>query len=83
MLELGERSEDLLHRAIAADMAAAHADLVFLCGANMKALWEALPAANRGSYAEKSLELAPKLLMALKPGDAVLVKGSFGSQYVR
>jgi UDP-N-acetylmuramoyl-tripeptide--D-alanyl-D-alanine ligase len=79
MLELGERSEDL-HRAIAADIAAAHADLVFLCGRKMKSLWDGLPARNRGAYAEQSVELAPKVMAALKVGDIVLVKGSFGSK---
>ena len=79
MLELGERAEEL-HRALGADIAAARADLVFLCGPKMKSLWNALPASARGAYAEQSPELAPKLLAALKAGDVVLVKGSFGSR---
>ena len=35
------------------------ADLVFAAGAQMKALWDALPASRRGAYAENSAELAP------------------------
>jgi UDP-N-acetylmuramoyl-tripeptide--D-alanyl-D-alanine ligase len=46
----------------------------------MKALWEALPAKTRGHYAETSTELAPEMMRALKTGDVVLVKGSFGSR---
>jgi UDP-N-acetylmuramoyl-tripeptide--D-alanyl-D-alanine ligase len=79
MLELGERAEDL-HRALAADITAARADLAFLCGPKMKSLWNALPNPARGGYAEQSSELAPRLLAALKQGDVVLVKGSFGSR---
>jgi UDP-N-acetylmuramoyl-tripeptide--D-alanyl-D-alanine ligase len=79
MLELGTRGQEL-HRAIAADIASTHADLVFLCGAQMKALWNSLPSQTRGAYAEQSSALAPELMRALKPGDVVLVKGSFGSR---
>ena len=45
-----------------------------------ESLWEALPKQHRGAYAENSAALAPELLAALKPGDTVLVKGSFGSK---
>lgn len=79
MLELGGRAEEL-HRALAADVAAARTDLVFLSGPTMKSLWTALPASSRGAYAEKSSELAPELMHSLRTGDVVLVKGSFGSR---
>jgi UDP-N-acetylmuramoyl-tripeptide--D-alanyl-D-alanine ligase len=46
----------------------------------MKALWDALPAARRGAYAENSLLLLPLVMAALKPGDIVLVKGSNGAR---
>ena len=46
----------------------------------MKALWDALPKKQRGGYAENSAAVLPELLVALKPGDTVLVKGSFGSK---
>jgi UDP-N-acetylmuramoyl-tripeptide--D-alanyl-D-alanine ligase len=55
-------------------------DLVFASGAQMKALWDALPAARRGGYAATSAELKPLLLAALKAGDTVLVKGSNGAR---
>ncbi len=79
MLEMGEGGP-ALHAALAEPIAAAHADLVFASGPQMKALWDALPADRRGAYAENSAALAPKLTSALKPGDTVLVKGSLGSR---
>ncbi|HYK81076.1 MAG TPA: UDP-N-acetylmuramoylalanyl-D-glutamyl-2,6-diaminopimelate--D-alanyl-D-alanine ligase [Micropepsaceae bacterium] len=79
MLELGVDSARL-HSALAGDIAAASADLVFLCGPHMAALWQAIPERKRGAYAEQSTELAPELMRNLRAGDVVLVKGSFGSR---
>jgi UDP-N-acetylmuramoyl-tripeptide--D-alanyl-D-alanine ligase len=79
MLELGGRASEL-HAGLASNIAAARTDLVFLCGPAMKSLWTALPAKNRGAYAEKSAELAAELVRSLRKGDVVLVKGSFGSR---
>jgi UDP-N-acetylmuramoyl-tripeptide--D-alanyl-D-alanine ligase len=77
MLEMGAGNH---HAALAEPIAAAHADLVFAAGRQMKALWDVLPPARRGGYAENSTELAPSLLKALQPGDTVLVKGSNGAR---
>ena len=79
MLELGAESV-ALHRALARNIAAARADAVFLCGPQMGALWQALPAKVRGFHSEKSSELAPEIVRSLKTGDVVLVKGSFASR---
>jgi UDP-N-acetylmuramoyl-tripeptide--D-alanyl-D-alanine ligase len=79
MLELGAESA-ALHRALARNIAAAGADAVFLCGPQMQALWQALPAKVRGFHSEKSSELAPEIVRSLKTGDVVLVKGSFASR---
>jgi UDP-N-acetylmuramoyl-tripeptide--D-alanyl-D-alanine ligase len=79
MRELGPEAATL-HKALARNLAAARADLVFLCGSNMRALWDALPAKSRGAWAETSAELVPQLIASLKTGDVVLVKGSFGSR---
>ena len=79
MLEMGEGGQ-AFHAALAAPIAAAHTDLVFASGPQMKALWDALPASRRGAYAEDSAALAPKLTAAVRPGDTVLVKGSLGSR---
>jgi UDP-N-acetylmuramoyl-tripeptide--D-alanyl-D-alanine ligase len=79
MLEMGEGG--LAHHAgLAVPIEAARVDLVFAAGDQMKALWDVLPASRRGAYAENSRQLVPLLLTALRPGDTVLVKGSFGSR---
>ncbi len=79
MLELGPESA-ALHRALEQSIAANKIDLVFLCGKEMRALWNALPPRRRGAYAESSAALAPEFLYHVRPGDAVLVKGSFASR---
>lgn len=79
MLEMGEGGI-AHHAALAAPLAANKIDLVFACGAQMQALWDALPASQRGAYAENSAALAPLVLAAVKPGDTVLVKGSNGAK---
>ncbi|WP_135470333.1 UDP-N-acetylmuramoyl-tripeptide--D-alanyl-D-alanine ligase [Crenalkalicoccus roseus] len=78
MRELGAQSA-ALHAALAPDAAAA-ADLVFCCGDGMAHLFEALPPAKRGGHAPDSAALVPLLRAALRPGDAILVKGALGSR---
>jgi UDP-N-acetylmuramoyl-tripeptide--D-alanyl-D-alanine ligase len=78
MRELGEFGP-AEHAALAPDAAAA-ADIVFTCGPLSARLREALPAGRRGEHAEDSAALAPIVAAALRPGDAVLVKGSLGSR---
>lgn len=75
MLEMGEHGP-ALHLALAPD--AATADLVFACGPLMRGLFDAIPPARRGAWAETSGALAPLVAAALRDGDAVLVKGSLG-----
>jgi UDP-N-acetylmuramoyl-tripeptide--D-alanyl-D-alanine ligase len=82
MLELGPSSGDL-HADLASPVEAAGVDLVFTCGPQMQHLHDALPAGRRGCHAADSAALAPALLEALRPGDAVLVKGSLGSRMAR
>jgi UDP-N-acetylmuramoyl-tripeptide--D-alanyl-D-alanine ligase len=55
-------------------------DLVFCCGPLMHALWEALPSERRGGYAEDAGALEADVLAAIRPGDAIMVKGSLGSR---
>ncbi len=82
MLELGPAAPEL-HAALAEPLAAAGVDLVFTCGANMRRLHEALPATLRGAHAPASDALRPLVRAALRPGDVVVVKGSFGSRMGR
>jgi UDP-N-acetylmuramoyl-tripeptide--D-alanyl-D-alanine ligase len=79
MLELGPRGADF-HRALAEAVLANAIDLVFCCGPLMRALWEALPSDRQGAYAETSSLLESHVLSAIRPGDAVMVKGSLGSR---
>ena len=79
MLEMGEGAA-AHHAGLAGPLAANKVDLVFACGAQMKSLWDALPNAQRGAYAENSKLLAPHVMAAAKPGDTVLVKGSNGAK---
>jgi UDP-N-acetylmuramoyl-tripeptide--D-alanyl-D-alanine ligase len=79
MLEMGPHGA-VHHAGLATPIEAARADLVFLCGTQMKSLWEILPASRKGAYAASSAELAPLLATALQRGDTVLVKGSLGSK---
>jgi UDP-N-acetylmuramoyl-tripeptide--D-alanyl-D-alanine ligase len=79
MLEMGDGG--IIHHAgLSQPILANNVDLVFASGAQMKALWEVLPAKVRGSYGETSATLLPKLKAALRPGDTVLVKGSNGAK---
>ena len=79
MLELGPRGADL-HRGLGEPVVAHAVDLVFCCGPLMRALWEALPSSRRGGYAETSAALEPHVLAAIRPGDAIMIKGSLGSR---
>ena len=77
MLEMGPEGPSL-HAGLAPHLAAA--DLVFLCGPLMQALYDALPAERRTAYAANAKDLAPIVAAAVKTGDTVLVKGSNGSR---
>jgi UDP-N-acetylmuramoyl-tripeptide--D-alanyl-D-alanine ligase len=46
----------------------------------MQALWEALPSERRGGYAESAGALEADVIAAIRPGGAVMVKGSLGSR---
>ena len=79
MLELGDQGE-VLHAALAGPIGTAHIDLVYCSGPLMHSLWQALPSGRRGGYAETAAQLEPAVLASLRGGDAVMVKGSFGSK---
>jgi UDP-N-acetylmuramoyl-tripeptide--D-alanyl-D-alanine ligase len=79
MRELGKNAETM-HAELVDALAAANVHSVFAAGPLMHALWDALPAFQRGGYAETAAELEPMLLKALAPGDVVMVKGSNASR---
>ncbi len=78
MRELGEIGP--AEHAALAGAAADAADIVFTCGPLMAHLRDGLPAGRRGAHAADSAALAPIVASALRPGDAVLIKGSLGSR---
>lgn len=79
MLELGAQSGEL-HRSLAQPIVEHAVDLVFCAGPAMRNLWEALPSNRRGGYANDSQALEPQVIDAVTGGDAIMIKGSFGSK---
>jgi UDP-N-acetylmuramoyl-tripeptide--D-alanyl-D-alanine ligase len=78
MLELGEHAADE-HAALRPELEQ-YADLVFTAGPMSRILFDSLSPAKQGAHAESAAALAPMVVAALKDGDAVLVKGSYGSR---
>lgn len=78
MRELGE--EGPAEHAGLAPAVIANADLVFTCGPLMRHLRDAIPAAIRAGHADRSEDLAEQVAASLRPGDAILVKGSLGTR---
>jgi UDP-N-acetylmuramoyl-tripeptide--D-alanyl-D-alanine ligase len=79
MLELGARSA-ALHEALADDVVRNGVELVFLAGPYMASLAAALDPARIAATGESSDALLPEVVDAVRPGDAVMVKGSLGSR---
>jgi UDP-N-acetylmuramoyl-tripeptide--D-alanyl-D-alanine ligase len=79
MLELGEESPRF-HAELAGPLQDAGIALVFTVGANMRALYDALPKRLRGGHAADSAEMAEIVVRRLRPGDIVTVKGSYGTR---
>jgi UDP-N-acetylmuramoyl-tripeptide--D-alanyl-D-alanine ligase len=79
MLELGETAT-ALHAALAEPLRRAAIDKVYCAGPLMRSLWQVLPSDQRGAWAETAQELNPILIRAIGAGDAVMIKGSYGSR---
>jgi UDP-N-acetylmuramoyl-tripeptide--D-alanyl-D-alanine ligase len=79
MKELGVSGPEL-HKGLAEAVEANQVDLVFAAGPLMRNLVEALPKARVAVHAETSAELVDAVRAALRPGDAVMVKGSLSTQ---
>jgi UDP-N-acetylmuramoyl-tripeptide--D-alanyl-D-alanine ligase len=78
MLELGTFAEDE-HAGLAPAVAQA-ADLLYACGPFTRSLFDRVPKAVQAHHADTAEALAPVVAAAVRPGDAVLVKGSLGSR---
>src|SRR5206468_12730808 len=79
MLELGPAGADL-HRGLSEAVKANGVDLVFCCGPAMRHLWDALSSGKRGGYATGAAELESQVVSAIRAGDVIMIKGSFGSR---
>jgi UDP-N-acetylmuramoyl-tripeptide--D-alanyl-D-alanine ligase len=79
MLELGGSSE-AMHRDLAALLIAGGIDLVFTAGPAMRALHEELPHDLRGGWGASSSDIEEDVVRAIRPGDAVMIKGSHSSR---
>jgi UDP-N-acetylmuramoyl-tripeptide--D-alanyl-D-alanine ligase len=79
MLELGVASAQL-HGSLNDAIKTNHVDLVYCCGPLMRNLWDALSTGKRGGYADSAADLQTQVLSAVRAGDAVMIKGSFGSK---
>ena len=77
MLELGEAAP-ALHAGLADAVRESGADAVYLVGANMARLAEALPSGLFSRHFTSVEEAQPDLLGTLAYGDAIMVKGSNG-----
>jgi UDP-N-acetylmuramoyl-tripeptide--D-alanyl-D-alanine ligase len=75
MKELGETGPRL-HAELAEAIEANRIDLLFAAGPLMQNLVDALPRAKVAAHAETSAELADAVCAAVRPGDAITVKGS-------
>jgi UDP-N-acetylmuramoyl-tripeptide--D-alanyl-D-alanine ligase len=82
MLELGAAGPKL-HADTAKAIKANHIDLVFACGPLSRETFEAVPFELRGSYAATSAELESAIIDGVRPGDAIMIKGSNGSKMGR
>jgi UDP-N-acetylmuramoyl-tripeptide--D-alanyl-D-alanine ligase len=78
MRELGPTGPSL-HSGLAEAVKANGIDLVYCCGPLMRNLWDALSAGKRGGYADSSAGLESQVVSAVRAGDAIMIKGSLGS----
>lgn len=78
MRELGPQSP-ALHAGLAASITRNNIDLVFLAGENMAHLATALGRDSGAAHGKDSAAILPLIRDAVRAGDVVMVKGSFGS----
>lgn len=79
MLELGDESPQL-HAGLAGAINGNDVDLVFTSGPMMQNLFDAVDAPKQGAHAADSEALKSIVVDAVRTGDVVMVKGSWGSK---
>ena len=79
MLELGDCSKEL-HAELAGDIEEAGVDVVFTVGNRMAALAKKLPGQIISWHEITSDKIIPKVVSAVRAGDIITIKGSFGSR---
>lgn len=79
MLELGPTGNEL-HAGLAKPLQEHGIDLLFASGPLMRHLWENVAESRRGGYADSSSVIAEAVSKAVRPGDVVMIKGSYGSK---
>ena len=79
MLELGDQSR-ALHAGLVEAIDVAGLDVVHAAGPQMRYLYDALPAARRGVWAETAADLAAQAGDLVRAHDIIMVKGSNGSK---
>lgn len=77
MFELGPHSQDM-HLGLLDALQSSGVDQLFACGPHMKGLYDAASGAIKGGYAASADGLKEVVRDALRPGDAVMIKGSNG-----
>jgi UDP-N-acetylmuramoyl-tripeptide--D-alanyl-D-alanine ligase len=78
MRELGAAS-DTLHRELWPQVDSSGTDLVFACGRHMRGLYDQVPEHRRGGWSQTSGELVAHVAAGVRSGDAVMIKGSLGT----
>ncbi|MPY76512.1 MAG: UDP-N-acetylmuramoyl-tripeptide--D-alanyl-D-alanine ligase [Alphaproteobacteria bacterium] len=81
MLELGAGS-DAAHAALAADIARNGVDIVVTAGPRMAMLAKALPKTIEAHHGADSDSIRRVVLDLIRPGDVIMVKGSYGSRMI-
>ena len=79
MLELGDCSNEL-HAELADDIEKAGVDVVFTVGNRMAALAKKLPGQIISWHEITSDKIIPRVVSAVRAGDVITIKGSFGSR---
>ncbi len=79
MLELGPQEGDM-HRALADLPQIAQLSQIHCVGPRMRALWDILPAQQKGQWFESAQELVSRVHGMIDAGDVILIKGSKGSK---